>query len=331
MSFATSKKLGSRSQKPLNARVINFIDEPAYALAQRLARRNGAASLPDFCSDMGLSHADIVQGRAIVRVAELAGADPVALEQVTFVRESRKTVRLGNEALKVDEWSFHSLRVCPKCLREDLEFAKGDPSYRAHVRSWWNLAFIYACPFHNVLLITNHPDDTEKALDPEALNVRFAAGEKHDLAFAQSEERAACAEVERYLLGRLGFMPSFKHKNLDALALGHVVDLIDRIGSAAVGGALAHTGAVSRREALSAGYAILTQGRVGLVRLFERIREGAGAAGSEWIPKARYGPLYAWLFHLSTRDIEGYEPVRQLMLESIGSPNGSLQDGPLFR
>ncbi|MCA1501674.1 agmatine deiminase family protein [Bradyrhizobium sp. NBAIM14] len=30
------------------------------------------------------------------------------------------------------------------------------------------------------------------------------------------------------------------------------------------------------------------------------------------------------LFHVSTRDIEGYEPVRELMLESIGSPKAGL-------
>jgi hypothetical protein len=327
LSFAIPQNLGARCQKPLSARVINFIDEPAYALAQRLARRNGAGSLSDFCSDMGVSRADVVQGRAIARIAELAKANPVALERVTFIRGNGTTVRLGNEALKAGEWSFRSLRVCPKCLREDLEFAEGDPDYRAHVRSWWNLAFIYVCPFHNIFLITHHPDDTEKTLDPEALDVRFAAGDKQDLAFAPLEKRALGAEVEKYLLGRLGFMPSVTHKSLDALALGHAVDLMDRIGAAAVGGVFAHTnrdGTVSRRDALSAGYAILCDGRAGLVRLFERIREEAGAAENEWIPKAQYGLLYAWLFHVSTRDIEGYEPIRELMLESIGSPKAGL-------
>ncbi|WGD52445.1 TniQ family protein [Bradyrhizobium sp. CB1650] len=326
MSFAIPQDFDARRQ-PLDTRVVLFTDEPAFALAQRLARRNGASSLSDFCSDMGLSHADVVQGRATARIAELAKADPVVLEGTTFVRQDRKTVRLGNEVLKSSDWSFRSLRTCPKCLEEDIEFGKGDPDYRAHVRSWWNLAFIYVCPFHNILLITYHPDDAKKTLDPEALDVRFAAGDEHDLAFAPLEKGALGAEVEKYLLGRLGFMTSVKHKSLDSLALRHAVDLMDRIGAAAVGGTFAHTnrdGTVSRREALSAGYAILSDGRAGLVRLFERIREEASAAEDEWIPKAQYGLLYAWLFHLSTRDIEGYEPIRELMLESIGSPKARL-------
>ncbi|RQH12662.1 TniQ family protein [Bradyrhizobium sp. RP6] len=327
MSFAIPQDFDARRQKPLDTRVVLFTDEPAFALAQRLARRNGAGSLSDFCSDMGFSHADVVQGRATARIAELAKADPVVLERTTFVRQDRKTVRLGDEVLKSSDWSYRSLRACPKCLREDIEFGKGDPDYRAHVRSWWNLAFMYACPFHNICLITHHPADTEKTLDHRALDVRFAAGDEHDLASEPLEKFAPGAEVEKYLLGRLGFMTSVKHKSLDGLALGHAVDLMDRIGAAAVGGAFAHTsrdGTVSRRDALSAGFAILSEGSAGLFRLFERIREEASAAENEWIPKAQYGLLYAWLFHVSTRDIEGYEPIRELMLESIGSPKAGL-------
>jgi TniQ len=327
------RNVDARRQKTLDARVVLFADEPAYALAQRLARRNGAGTLSDFCGDMGISHADVVQGRAIGRIAELAKADPVALGRATFIRQDRKTVRLGNEAIKPTDWSFRSLRVCPKCLRDDLEFAKGDPHYRAHVRSWWNLAFVYACPFHNIFLITHDPDDKEKSLDAEALDVRLAAGEKYDLAFAPIEERASSAEVERYFLGRLGFMTSVEHESLDVLALGHAIDLLNRIGAATVGGAFAQTnrdGTVSRREALSAGYAILSEGRPGLVRLFERIRQEAGAAKNEWMPKAHYGLLYAWLFHISTRDIEGYEPIRQLMIECMGSPSAPERSSPTF-
>lgn len=327
VSLANPQDFYARCQKPLDTRVVLFTDEPAFALAQRLARRNGVGSLYDFCSDMGLSHADVVQGRAIARIAELAKADPVVLERTTFVRQDRKTVRLGNEVLRSSDWSYRSLRVCPKCLRDDIEFAKGDPGYRAHVRSWWNLAFVHTCPFHNIFLVTHDPDDKKKSLDPEALDVRFAAGDKCDLSFVSIDEHAPSVALEKYFLGRLGFMRPIENETLDSLALGHAIDLVQRIGAAATGGAFAHTkreGPVSHREALSSGYVILSDGRPGLVRLFDRIREDAGAAENEWIPKAQYGLLYAWLFHVSTRDIDGYEPIRELMLQSIGSPEASL-------
>ena len=272
---------------------------------------------------MGISRTALIQGRATARIAALAGADVAALERVTFVKEDRKSVRLGNEVLKADDWSFGSLRVCPECLREDLDAGRGHPDYRAHVRSWWNLTFIHACPFHGVSLITRDPANDEKGLDPEALDVRFAAGQECDLAdFLVAGRRLSDVRPESYILGRLGFMPPSDDGTLDSLSLADAIQLLDHIGAAAIGGAYAHTsgGTVSPRDALVAGYTIIKQGRPALVRLFENLRSQAGAAENQWIPRANYGRLYAWLFNVSTRDIAAYDPVRRLMLECIGSP-----------
>jgi hypothetical protein len=280
---------------------------------------------------MGISRTDLIQGRATARIAALASADVTALERVTFVKEDRKRVRLGSQVLKADDWSFGSLRVCPQCLREDLDARRGHPDYRAHVRSWWNLAFIYACPFHSVSLITRDPANDEKSLNPEALDVRFAAGQEYDLAvFPVAERRVSDVRLETYILGRLGFMPPSNNGTLDSLSLADAIQLLDHIGVAAIGGAYAHTsgGTVSSREALVAGYTIIKEGRPALVRLFENLKTQAGAAENQWIPRANYGRLYAWLFHVSTRDIAAYDPIRRLMLECIGSPTSQEMFAP---
>jgi hypothetical protein len=172
-------------------------------------------------------------------------------------------------------------------------------------------------------LITQDPNNHEQSLNPEALDVRFAANEECDLAdFPVAERRVSNAKPESYVLGRLGFMPPSNNGTLDSLSLADAIQLLDHIGAAAIGGAYAHTsdGKVSPREALVAGYTIVEGGRPALVRLFENLKTQAGADKDQWIPRANYGRLYAWLFNVSTRDVAAYDPVRRLMLECIGSP-----------
>jgi hypothetical protein len=117
-------------------------------------------------------------------------------------------------------------------------------------------------------------------------------------------------------------MPPGSNAQLDSLSLADAIQLLDHIGAAAIGGAHAHTseGTVSKREALVAAYAIVAEGRPALVRLFGILKTQAGATENQWIPRANYGRLYAWLFHVSTRDISAYDPIRRLMRECMGSP-----------
>ncbi|WP_284261275.1 TniQ family protein [Bradyrhizobium iriomotense] len=326
MNSTTSERAAGRpNHPPLSARVVLFPDEPAYGLAQRLARRNGVNSLASFCADMGISAADLINGRAADRIAALARADLDSLERVTVRAEQDQQIRLGGEFLKQDQWSFRSLRVCPECLREDLK-GTGHPDYRAHKRSWWNLTFIHACPFHGTFLVTRSPADIRNSLDPEVLDVRYAGGGNCDLALVPIDgRRLTDIRPEKYFLGRLGFMPRSNHETLDALSLGQAVELLDRIGTAAVGGVHPdeYCSVFLSRDVLVAGYTILGGGRPALARLFLKLKADLGAAESQWIPRARYGPLYAWLFHVSTRDIDAFEPIRRIFLECIGSPTPS--------
>jgi hypothetical protein len=83
----------------LNARVPLWADEPAYALANRLARRNGVNSLASFEGDHGIPYREIVRGLRNAEIASLAGADIATLDSATFRVGTDDRVRLNGEVL----------------------------------------------------------------------------------------------------------------------------------------------------------------------------------------------------------------------------------------
>jgi hypothetical protein len=303
----------------LEARVIVFPDEPAHALASRLARRNGVHSLASFGGDMAVKFYAIIQGRRNREVAALAKADVAILDRATFVVVDSDRVRLGDELLHFDDWSYRSLRICPACLAQDIRSEKGDPKFRAHVRAWWNLTRIEVCPIHRIRMLDCDPADPEKVVDHQALDVRFAAGPQCD--FAAAEIRSVDVEdvrAESYILGRLKFIPRIRTAILDDIPLWNAIRLMDRFGAVAAGGAAGHTslgGHVAKRDALASGYAIFAEGKESLFRFLDALVGAAEVKGGKWGPRRAYGRIYKWLSH-DTRD-HVYDPVRELVREHI--------------
>lgn len=305
---------------PLGSRVPLFPDEPAFALAGRLALRVGAGSLRAFASDMGLSRQAIIAGHANEEVATLAKADVRNVAASTVVRTEAGYCFRG-EAFQRNDWSYGALKVCPQCLTEDLSCGEAVGGLRTYVRSWWNFTFFHACPVHDVLLLACDPSDPSKVIDGRIADVRFSAGPQCDLASVKTT-RGSGSKVERYVLGRLGISAPINVEMLDEIPVGHAIRLVAHVGAASVGGANAHAhrnGTVGMRDALAEGYAILCGGRSSLVELLDEILRHAGIESDHWTPRANYGYLYEWLIN-TTREIDSYDSIRRIVVDHVGTP-----------
>ncbi|ABE37268.1 hypothetical protein RPD_0028 [Rhodopseudomonas palustris BisB5] len=302
-------------RRPLACRGPLWTDEPAYARANRLALMNGINSLASFGGEMRIPYRQIIWGWRNAEIAALAGMDPANLGAVTFRVGDDDRVRLGDEVLHIDDWSYNVLRVCPACLRSDFERESRFPDLLPHIRSWWNLDAIEVCPLHRTPLLGGNPDIFGHRNDPKILDVRFVAGVDCDLSSLQVEVGIVeDVRAESYILGRLGFMPRVRSEILDDLPLWNAIRLMDRFGAVAAAGVRGFTslgGSVSKREALSAGYAVFADGKDGLFCLLDRLVADADVARGKWGPRVAYGRIYEWLSH-DTRE-EAYDPVRELV------------------
>jgi hypothetical protein len=313
----------------LDSRVLHHEDEPAFALAARLARRVGANSLSAFAGDWKMRADDIARGRRNREVAALAGIDVGKLDRVTFTLDSNRFGHMNTHVLEVVDWSSRSLRICPDCLREDLDRA-GHPDFRAHIRSWWNLTSIRVCPFHCAKMLDRDPA-TGKPIDPWTCDVRFAAGEDCDFAKLRTGVRIDEVDAESYILGRLGFMPCTKVELLDSLPLHKALRLMDHAGAAILGGADGRTsqgGSIDPRAALGEGFRICAEGANGFVRLMDGLTASAGYGEEDFAPRTTFGIFYNWLVHKRSQDRD-FDAIRGVISEHVarGAPIG-LSDEP---
>lgn len=301
----------------LNASVPLWPDEPAYALASRLARRNGVNSLESFGGDHGIPLREILHGHRNAEIAVLAGVKVSELDKATF-RVARKDDRIwvNNEVLHRDDWSHASLRICPSCLQSDLERQDSRRDFLPHIRSWWNLVPISVCPIHAIELV-----EWDRAEAPSLksghvrLDVSFAAGLRRHFT-RPGRKRIEDVSAETYILGRLGFMPRLKSTVLDGLPLWNAIRLMDRMGAVAAGGIHGYTsfgGSVGRREALAAGYGLFAEGKEGFFRFLDDLVKSAEIRNGKWGPRRVYGRVYKRLSY-ETRD-SAYDPIRELVRE----------------
>lgn len=139
------------SRMPLRVRFASF--EPAYGLLGRLAVRHRYSLTKRFVFEMSLGIRNFVSevenGRHLAELALLTGIPEAAIRASTrFVTESGATF-IGCELvnMRVDPKAISAVgRVCPDCLRADLNECEGPLACRPHRRVWWDLSAVTACP-----------------------------------------------------------------------------------------------------------------------------------------------------------------------------------------
>jgi hypothetical protein len=226
---------------PLRVRFAHF--EPAYGLLGRLAVRHGYSTSRRFVSEMSFGirsfvH-DVENGRRLAELALLTGIpEPAFRASTRFVDESG-AMFIGRELLnaRVDNKVLSTVgRVCPDCLRADLEEREGPIGCRPHRRVWWDLRAVTTCPIHGVLLI-----DTCPACGGQ-LSRELAAPRYCRCGFDLSGQVPDTLDpldltADRYLVGRLGGVERSTHALLDRMPLHVAATAMIRIGRVALVGA----------------------------------------------------------------------------------------------
>lgn len=293
-------------------KVVQWDDEPAWSLVQRLAAQHGTGTARQFCHDHGLDPASLTTTRGIEQLAELGGYDAEKLFASSPVNEANGAVRIGRERIASQDAFTSEIRLCPVCLRDDLASERGTPRYRAHYRQWWTFKDFLCCPVHGVRLIEGETFDRTTS-DP-----RHAAGDDRDLSSVVPVP-ADDSSFEQYVLGRLGFSEPIRSSILDALQLNLAMRVAFRIGYHAIHGTDTTVDEScspdARIEAQARGMAILLGDGTGLVGLFDAWFRAAEPPKGNWGPRAVYGKLYDWLNQERRWTKEAYDPVRDIIRE----------------
>ena len=116
--------------------------------------------------------------------------------------------------------------------------------------------------------------------------------------------------------------PPRKLEALDRLPLWCAIRLLFHLGIAEVGGTNTPINdlRIDPQRILAQGYAVILDGFHGVLRLFDRLRQGNATRAVEWIPRAQYGQLYSWLMH-NTRNIAELDELRQLVYQHTRLPS----------
>ncbi len=305
-------------------RVPLFDDELFWSFLSRTARANGSVSPLAFCRDLGLDHYGMVQGHetAFAATATLVGYDAKSLWSRATSRPDRLTVALGDQLYHGGMMHRTPTRYCPECIREDDDQAGRIPIAKRYARISWTLESMPACVRHALELLpvgesgsSHRWNDLSRALemvDPTAPSS------------VMNPTRFETFVTER-LSGKVAHSAL-----LDGLALPGCIELCDHVGRASIYGrsyGYKRLDRAATREALEAGFDVLSSGCDLLVALLDRL---ARAVPAERVTNGEgiYGPLYGFL----SRRPSLYKDIGALILEHAFSrfprlaPGGFLGD-----
>lgn len=229
--------------QPIPLRVRPALFEPAYGLLGRLAVRHGHSISQAFVTEMAFGIPDFLHevecGRRLAELARLTRTAEATIAASTLVTDPTGTLWIGTERISATA-SHHAVsaagRVCPHCLRADIEMRDGPVTCRPHRRVWWDLVGVVSCPLHKVLLLHICPNCGMHPSRAPASPRYCRCG--HDLIrLTGSHLDDTDLAADRYLIGRLGVVAASRHSFLDHMPLHDAALAMLRIGQAAALGA----------------------------------------------------------------------------------------------
>ncbi len=283
--------------------------ESYRSFASRLAAANGSRAMLEFCRDMSIDLNAMGRGEdaAFDHLVRLGGVEGDDLRRSAIINEYPYFM-LGGQKITRNFVPLSRLRVCPACIRDDMETGEGPPQTRPWLRSAWSVKLVRTCPKHRTLLV-------EPAVD---VPVYF----RHDAAvICQNREAMSAMSVvgepvpaspfEDWMATRLDGRPSGSDF-LASLAFHAAVRFTEVIGASAVFGkssTIADFTQTQFVDAGRAGFAITAAGpdsiRAYLDGVLANFRQTVHLGG-----KIMLGSLYAWLGQTKDGDID---PLRDLV------------------
>lgn len=306
------------SGPPIALRVRRAPFEPAWALFNRLALRHGCKSRLEFARQVPLvDRAEFVlgmeRGRRFHDIARLSG---IALE--TLLRNSITQTgdgsvlagelvgRSGNKGVSCD-----FARVCPDCVRSDIEKREGPVACRPWRRSWWDVAKISSCPRHGRALLGVCPSCRHRFRRSHLSPAQCECS--HVLVAERTEDIAAADRIgDAYLVGRLGAGPRIIHAFLDSLAFADAAEIMQWVGSVSRWGrsvvSWSRQRPAERTRTMAAGFAVCEGFPSGFEEMLDRLL--AACPSKRLTPVGVYGKLQLWL-GLSTNP--ALDPLRDVV------------------
>lgn len=261
-------------------------DETIASFTSRLATANRVGTL-QFCQHMGLSYEALAAGdaEAISRLMKLAGRSLDPSHYRSSVNRDRQFREVGGEMLRKPTFIQHGLRFCPVCVMDDVENGRGPSISRPYARLSWNVAFIRACPRHEVSLLraTYRRPNTIA----EVARVLFDNVVRIDVAKVTRPARRT--EFEGYVDGRL-WRRSSGRRWIDRLALYDAVRMCEGVGEAIVLGPEPDPEAITevqRSEAVDVGYRHLGRNDGDLEEFLRNLHQDYWLGGSHLAKRAR--------------------------------------------
>lgn len=290
--------------------------QTAASYASQLAGRNGAANATEFCYDMGLDFGSVLRGDpvAISRLAELGGVSAEALQAFAFHKQGSRIIFAGQVLLK-SNFVRQRIRVCPKCLAEDVGRSPHlPPDLAIYGRAIWCVRPLYTCLIHDCRLVEiARPERGEYAQDFSVIAFR------RDLDVRQLVDNVIDQRptaFERYVARRIdgaGEIPW-----LDEWPLFAVIRTADMIGLTALQGPKFHVpeNDEEKRVVGQAGFEILAAGPPRVRQFFSQTYSFYHRAPEKFCgPKTSFGYFWDWA-NVDLRD-DCYSALRGLFVDFL--------------
>lgn len=268
-----------------------FPGEPAYGVLLRTAELNGLSAtdaLEMICGERRL----FFSTRSTNAILGEVGAEFSDIIQKSTPRfEGRRYVHVNGERLSERlHWMRGVRRRCPQCLVDS-----------PHHRVWWDSSAITACPLHAVEL-----EDRCLVAGCEC-KIGWTSGSitrcenGHDLTEPCRSVLASELAAEIYIAGRLGLPGYGPVRFLDGAHLDEAIELMDKIGRAAIHGnhmkmPTSLSFGMLRRTTILKGFEILCRGEIGFGDFLESIAQNNIDDVSRSLT-VRYGWFFTWLSH----------------------------------
>ncbi|GAB2206299.1 TniQ family protein [Roseibium sp. ROS1] len=285
--------------------LTSFVSRVA-AMASRRAR--------DFCLDMGLNFQSLCDGdpNEVGEFAELVGFENGRLPCAILERTGDRSFKMNAEPLPRASLRRSTVRVCPHCIKADLECSADHERVRPYGRWSWMIASVRTCPKHNTPLIVAATEDTPQMLHDFSRLIRPFA-EDIDGHVAEARDRVP-SDFETYVLSRIKDQPSkFWLSSLPVYAAARACEII---GATKIHGAQVMAETLSEDQwydAGQAGFEIAAHGPESIRAHLNDMQRAFMQTRHAWGPKQIYGRLYEWLAH-ETGDT-AYDALREIITE----------------
>lgn len=283
--------------------------ETVTSYASRLAARNGAPSVRDFCSDVRLAWDGIEHGHpeSVANLAALGGADYKALQRYAIRMRKPGTYEIGLLKVSVRGMNRTKLKVCPHCIHEDKKnYGALGPTQRIY----WLFERIRTCHIHNTPLV-HIPIGPYPAQSYDFS--RYVRRHSGAIPTFKATPVRPASPLERYLVKRLDRTnaPTW----LDQLDIDTAARAAERIGCG-LHGRGQKVARITESEWPQFGGTGFEALKGGLATLEPALCTYLDAKGPRAdVPCTGLSDFYVWLF--TTMHVADYEPIRDLMRQFV--------------